>query len=95
MLVFESVLSKSEIFMCFNRRNAKTKSHKLETDKSVDYMNDDSIQPSTRVLVAGAGGFIGTHLVTYLKNKGYWVRGVDIKYPQFSETDADEFELKS
>lgn len=47
----------------------------------------------TRVLVTGAGGFIGHHLVTFLKQKGYWVRGVDIKYPEFSEVDADEFEL--
>jgi len=46
-----------------------------------------------KVLVTGAGGFIGTHLVTYLKGKGYWVRGVDIKFPEFSETDADEFEI--
>ncbi len=44
-------------------------------------------------MVTGAGGFIGSHLVTYLKKRGYWVRGVDIKYPEFSETDADEFEL--
>ena len=47
----------------------------------------------TRVLVTGAGGFIGSHLVTYLKNKGYWVRGVDLKHPEFGETDADEFEI--
>ncbi|MDT7041552.1 NAD-dependent epimerase/dehydratase family protein [Candidatus Nitronereus thalassa] len=47
----------------------------------------------TRVLVTGAGGFIGNGLVTYLKKRGYWVRGVDIKYPEFSTTDADEFEL--
>lgn len=47
----------------------------------------------TRVLVTGAGGFIGSHLVTFLKERGYWVRGVDIKLPEFSETDADEFEL--
>ena len=46
-----------------------------------------------KVLVTGAGGFIGSHLVTYLKNKGYWVRGVDIKEPEFSSSDADEFEL--
>ena len=46
-----------------------------------------------RVLVTGAGGFIGSHLVTYLKDKGYWVRGVDLKYPEFAETDADEFEI--
>ncbi len=47
----------------------------------------------TRVLVTGAGGFIGSHLVTFLKEKGYWVRGVDLKYPEFSDTDADEFEI--
>ena len=47
----------------------------------------------TRVLVTGAGGFIGSHLVTYLKKKGYWVRGVDLKYPEFDKTDADEFEI--
>ena len=47
----------------------------------------------TRVLVTGAGGFIGSHLVSFLKEKGFWVRGVDLKYPEFSETDADEFEI--
>lgn len=47
----------------------------------------------TKVLVTGAGGFIGHHLVKYLKNKGYWVRGVDLKYPEYEETAADEFEI--
>lgn len=47
----------------------------------------------TKVLVTGAGGFIGSHLVTYLKRKDFWVRGVDLKYPEFSSTDADEFEI--
>jgi len=47
----------------------------------------------TKVLVTGAGGFIGSHLVTYLREKGFWVRGVDIKRPEFSETDSDEFEI--
>jgi GDP-D-mannose 3', 5'-epimerase len=46
-----------------------------------------------RVLVTGAGGFIGHHLVTLLKERGYWVRGVDLKYPEFTDVDADEFEL--
>jgi GDP-D-mannose 3',5'-epimerase len=46
-----------------------------------------------RVVVTGAGGFIGHHLVTYLKSRGYWVRGVDIKYPEYTEVDADEFEI--
>jgi GDP-D-mannose 3',5'-epimerase len=47
----------------------------------------------TRVLVTGAGGFIGHHLVTFLRARGYWVRGVDIKYPEYSAVDADEFEV--
>ena len=46
-----------------------------------------------RLLVTGAGGFIGHHLVTYLKQLGCWVRGVDIKLPEFTKTEADEFEL--
>ncbi len=48
---------------------------------------------ATRVLVTGAGGFIGHHLVKYLVNKGYWVRGVDIKEPEFEPTSAHEFLL--
>lgn len=47
----------------------------------------------TKVMVTGAGGFIGNHLVMKLKSLGYWVRGVDIKYPEFNNTEADEFEL--
>ncbi len=43
--------------------------------------------------VTGAGGFIGHHLVKYLKNKGYYVRGVDTKHPEFEKTSADEFLL--
>jgi len=47
-----------------------------------------------KILVTGAGGFIGHHLVRFLKKKGYRVRGVDIKYPEFSPRDeADEFLL--
>ncbi len=42
-------------------------------------------------LVLGAGGFIGSHMVTYLRRRGYTVRGVDLKYPQFSPVDADDF----
>lgn len=46
-----------------------------------------------KVLVMGAGGFIGTHLVTFLKNQGNYVIGVDIKHPEFSISDADEFHI--
>jgi len=44
-----------------------------------------------KALICGAGGFIGNHMVTRLKEEGFWVRGVDLKYPEFSETDADDF----
>ena len=46
-----------------------------------------------RILVTGAGGFIGHHLVTRLKEEGCWVRGVDIKTPEYEPTSADEFEV--
>jgi GDP-D-mannose 3',5'-epimerase len=45
----------------------------------------------TRALVTGAGGFIGHHLVKYLKDRGYWVRGADLKSPEYGATAADEF----
>lgn len=47
----------------------------------------------TRVLVTGAGGFIGHHLTKYLVEHGYWVRGVDVKEPEYEPTAAHEFEL--
>src|SRR2546427_6227140 len=46
-----------------------------------------------RALVCGAGGFIASHLVKRLKADGYWVRGVDIKHPEFSPSVADEFQI--
>jgi len=44
-----------------------------------------------KALVCGAGGFIGSHMVKKLKSEGYWVRGADKKYPEFSMSEADEF----
>jgi nucleoside-diphosphate-sugar epimerase len=44
-----------------------------------------------KALVCGAGGFIGSHLVKRLKDEKYWVRGIDLKFPQFSPTKADDF----
>ena len=46
---------------------------------------------SKKALVLGAGGFIGSHLVKRLKKEGFWVRGVDLKFPEFCETEADDF----
>jgi GDP-D-mannose 3',5'-epimerase len=44
-----------------------------------------------KVLVCGAGGFIGSHMVKRLKREGYWVRGIDLKYPRYEATHADDF----
>lgn len=46
-----------------------------------------------RAVVTGASGMIGSHLVTYLKERGYWIRGVDIKKPEYKKSDADSFGL--
>jgi GDP-D-mannose 3', 5'-epimerase len=51
----------------------------------------EKVMPQRRFLVTGAGGFIGHHLVTYLVNKGLWVRGVDLKRPEYAPTAANEF----
>jgi len=48
---------------------------------------------TTKVLVTGAGGFIGSHLVDYLVSKGYWVRGVDLKEQEFGTTKANDFQI--
>ena len=45
----------------------------------------------SKAIVCGAGGFIGSHLVKRLKKEGFWVRGVDLKYPEFVLTEADDF----
>jgi GDP-D-mannose 3', 5'-epimerase len=49
---------------------------------------------ASRILVTGAGGFIGHHLVKRLKAEGHWVRGVDLKYPEYENSAADEFEIR-
>jgi nucleoside-diphosphate-sugar epimerase len=55
--------------------------------------NEASLKCEPRILVTGAGGFIGHHLVQRLKNEGFWVRGADIKAPEFEPSPADEFAL--
>jgi len=47
-----------------------------------------------RVVVTGAGGFIGHHLISRLKRQGAWVRGVDLKYPEYAPSDADQFLIR-
>ncbi len=56
-------------------------------------LSEVHMQDKTKVLITGAGGFIGHHLTKYLTERGYWVRGVDIKEPEFGATTADEFKL--
>src|SRR4029453_1250957 len=66
------------------------------TRSSSPRRREEQMRPSTypRILVTGAGGFIGHHLVTALKQRGYWVRGVDTSPPEYAVGDADEFELR-
>src|ERR1700704_2066605 len=52
----------------------------------------DTMRSLKRILVTGAGGFIGQHLVTRLKAEGHWVRGVDLRQPTAGKTDADDFQ---
>ena len=54
---------------------------------------ENKLGTSIRALVTGAGGFIGRHLVSFLRAQGYWVRGVDLKHPEFCSSDANEFQL--
>ena len=59
-----------------------------------EYIGNQSYEPigdKETALVMGAGGFIGSHMVKRLKREGFWVRGVDLKYPEFSKTEADDF----
>jgi nucleoside-diphosphate-sugar epimerase len=51
------------------------------------------VNKQKRILVTGAGGFIGHHLVRRLKKEGHWVRGADIKNPEYEASVADEFEI--
>jgi nucleoside-diphosphate-sugar epimerase len=48
-----------------------------------------------RVLVTGTGGFVGHHLVSYLRQRGSWVRRSDLKYPEYTPVDADEFSFET
>jgi nucleoside-diphosphate-sugar epimerase len=51
------------------------------------------VESKTRVLVTGGGGFIGHHLVSRLKNEGFWVRSADLKYPEYETSAADDFRI--
>jgi GDP-D-mannose 3',5'-epimerase len=65
-------------------------------DLAAKLLTERNLMPQinkVKVVVTGAGGFIGHHLVSYLIRKGYWVRGVDIKEPEYAPTEADEFEI--
>src|SRR2546422_3474091 len=66
-------------------------SNELRSRPKGDQMKSEADRYHGRVLVTGAGGFIGHHLVKFLKSKGLWVRGVDIRKPEYEPSPADEF----
>jgi len=61
------------------------------TKERIGNKSSEPIGDKKTALVMGAGGFIGSHMVKRLKKEGYWVRGIDLKYPEFSKTAADDF----
>ena len=63
----------------------------LQPDNCLFLLSRLKNKTMNKALVLGAGGFIGSHLVKRLKKEGFWVRGVDLKYPEFAETHADDF----
>ena len=63
----------------------------MNLKKPTNFFNQIKGYKMKKIVVLGAGGFIGGHLVTSLKKKGYWVRGVDIKWHEYKKSDADEF----
>jgi GDP-D-mannose 3',5'-epimerase len=67
-------------------------SNKLEMSFDIE-LGMNTVIRQKKALVCGAGGFIGSHMVRRLKEKGYYVRGVDLKYPEFSKTEADDFKI--
>ena len=67
---------------------------KLDVDNNKYYKSNSLIINNLSMntaLVCGAGGFIGSHLVKRLKKEGYWVRGIDLKLPEYAKTEADDF----
>src|SRR6266700_1880043 len=75
---------RADLFLPFNQHDRSNRITKPRRRLSM---------PQSRILVTGAGGFIGHHLVTRLKTEGCWVRGIDIKAPEYEASRADEFEL--
>ena len=61
------------------------------TKERIGNKSSEPIEDKKTALVLGAGGFIGSHMVKRLKAEGYWVRGVDLKLPEYTETEADDF----
>ena len=62
-----------------------------EEKERIGNKSAEPIGEKKKALVLGGGGFIGSHMVKRLKKEGFWVRGVDLKYPEFSDTQADDF----
>lgn len=96
MFVFV-ILGKGLGFSILNRATLRKRSRRLRKLICIFIpyasLGENKLGNSVRVLVTGAGGFIGHHLVSFLRAQGYWVRGVDLKRPEFCASDANEFEV--
>jgi GDP-D-mannose 3',5'-epimerase len=88
---FENYSYKNSIFITSDEITYYQKCLDTGEKKFVGNITFKSPEKNKIAIVLGGGGFIGNHLVKRLKSKGYWVRAVDIKYPDFEETQADDF----
>jgi len=73
--------------LIFSARNAIARRRGSYFENGVEEVIEDNMKTA---LVCGAGGFIGSHLVKRLKKDGFWVRGVDLKFPEYSATHAGD-----
>lgn len=92
----ENLLTDRELRQVYgaNARKFAEKTFAIEkiTDKFEQILKNQGGDSNMKAaLVCGAGGFIGSHMVSRLKKEGFWVRGVDLKYPEYSATEADDF----
>src|SRR5947199_122922 len=90
---FAAVVSEGVEGLMFSACDSGSLSTVLQTALEASEGAGTQLSANARILVTGPGGFIGHHLVKRLRTEGNWLRGVDLKAPEYEATDANEFEI--